>query len=419
MDATGALNTAWLSNVELFFKDIGAAGIPGIIPTPNFYSWQNDGEYYRKVCNPGLMAPTGVLLLTEAELIALGESLGPVPSCVAGSSVEVLRFWPTSPFGAWPTNTGPDPLNPIYGPARLFDESNQGYSNAPANPDFIGWTNILSVVDQLLVRAQQEGLDVVEFDINNEIDLLNFTVLGRLIYDTRHGANVNVYQEIRARMQNRGFAPGRTTYSTVASESHIAGDDCGSVYGDSARIATLSEVTAAFAGGLIGIPFGLNNTINSLACGGTVDDDGDPSNGLFMELLPIPASPQPSVIDIHSYPCKRDGHLGPCSRSQPQIATEATAIFDGLAKDPDPSVWICDPSDPNFVSFEGCSFLKKRGHQSSTVFLGETHSNTDNSGISCENTPAAFGPPTSTVTGFNQSALAGQPTVFRPWGHLL
>jgi hypothetical protein len=98
------------------------------------------------------------------------------------------------------------------------------------------------------------------------------------------------------------FGPGAdnlVTFSTGLDNPNTDGFDCGSVYGDTAMIVTQSELIAAYAGGLIGIPMNLDNS-GGLACGGS-------PGGMF--TFPVSYS-QPTLNDIHAHICIPNGSGG-------------------------------------------------------------------------------------------------------------
>src|SRR5207244_1665489 len=86
---------------------------------------------------------------------------------------------------------------PIYFPYP--SDINAGYNCSPANPYFVGWQNIYSVVDTVLQKAQSRSLEVNELDIMQELDLQDFTVLGRFISDNKHGipGDLDVFDKLR------------------------------------------------------------------------------------------------------------------------------------------------------------------------------------------------------------------------------
>jgi hypothetical protein len=95
---------------------------------------------------------------------------------------------------------------------------------------------------------------------------------------------------------SNGFSSSGITLSSYASRTNQANYDCGSYYGDSARIIGASEFAGMLSGGggTFGIPYGLANT-NNLPCGGS-----DPTG--WMASLPISYT-QPGMVDLHIYPC--------------------------------------------------------------------------------------------------------------------
>jgi hypothetical protein len=136
-------------------------------------------------------------------------------------------------------------------------------------------------------------------------------VEGRLIYDNT--TSTDVYGAVQAKMRlyfPLSSAGRRVTYSTIGAnpfwwedgQGHNSnGFDCSSVYGYSAMVIHQSELQAAFAGGKIGRPGGVEDppgSFHGLAC------YNDPSP---MYTFPHPVATPPVVHDTHYYACLDSG----------------------------------------------------------------------------------------------------------------
>ncbi len=378
-----SLNTVWVSNLNLFLFDMKTKGFTKVIPSPMFWgAWEPTDPNPQNPANPG--APNdGQRKLTVSD------------SCAGNPSPTgqvKLVFWPAVPFGVsggdnYPGTSTPQPVGP-WRPGH-----NQSYNCSPANPVFVGWSNIYAVSNAVLQKAQANSLIVDEFDIQNEIALDNATVYGRLIVDNKHTGtgNPNVLSQTRSSMTTYGFNWKRVTYSAHSANSTVSQYDCGSVYGDSARIIRLSEMLAGIGGGLIGDANGAS-WVNGLRCGGT-------ATGMYQ--MPTYHSP-PNITDLHVYACV-EATTGGCTSAS--VQNDAKKTFDGVKAMIDsygPSGWR--GSVPDIYN--------------SLYMLGETWSNAfDSSNKSCEGGNVTTSVATQTVNGFNTSGLAGRTagTVFQPW----
>jgi len=153
-----------------------------------------------------------------------------------------------------------------------------------------------------------------------------------MIYDNTRG--VDVLQILGSLMSAHGFDPGRVSPSANIPPSPSPADsDCGSFYGDSAMLLTLSELTAAIAGpnGLIGEP--PFTPIGGLACFSNYDST-------LMVPIPVYHSP-PTFFDIHSQKVYPDPN--------------------------DTAAWA-----KNFYS-DVWSFMQNRGFTGNRVVFGETN----------------------------------------------
>ncbi|MBI4444112.1 MAG: hypothetical protein HY649_12160 [Acidobacteria bacterium] len=244
----------WLNNLQMFFSDLARnVGIKNITPTPALGFWGGGDENF--------------------------SSTQTVTSC--GQS-KTLLFMKWLPYGLRTDNYYPD-----------CQGVNDAYEIGVSNPVFWGWQPFFNLMNAVLSRAAAQGLTVSELDVQNEVDLLNFTIQGRLINDNT--TSTDVLATIRSSM-NTYFGTGadaRVTFSTTMSQPTSDGYDCGSVYGDTAMIATQSELTSGYARGLIGIPGGNFDNSNGLPCAGD-------TSGMFT----FPNSyTQPTINDVHAYIC--------------------------------------------------------------------------------------------------------------------
>lgn len=278
-DSNGNVSTQWATKLQQFLTDLKSYGIQYVTPCPVLMDANEWGYTYIQP-NP------------------------PIPACNGGGN---LVFLPWVPFGFDSTsNYWPD--------CQGF---NNAYNSANANPYFWGWSPFLNLAGSTFSATYNSGLQLREFDVQNELDVANFTVAGRLIYDNTH--STDVLTALRSLASNYGFNPYSVTFSTAAGGSTVAGFSCGSVYGDSALIFFESELIASYAGGWsrIGIPNGLDGT-NNLPC------EGDPTG---MISLPVTYS-QPTITDVHAYPCVISPSTGLCDQSQDTTSSAQTMYTD-------------------------------------------------------------------------------------------
>jgi hypothetical protein len=288
------MSTAWTANLSSFFLDLASYGIVRVTPTPALIEpWS------------GCVAGVG----TGCTITAL---VGSISTCTGYDSGGVNKMtylynYPWLPFGLAPFNPAVQDYRPDC------QDDNNAYNDASGNPAFWGWNALFDVVDATLSTAQSTHLRVDDLDLQNEVNLFDFTVLGRLIYDTKHTSQlmnwpttegctvpspmVDVYCAIQQKMSARNFAIGLATFSTQFMRPTVDGDDCASVYGDSAMNIYAAELFAAFDGGLIGWPNGFTYpSTNGLACLGS---------GTGMFTFPV-AYTQPTVTDMHIHICVAD-----------------------------------------------------------------------------------------------------------------
>ncbi len=407
----GSVDTAdWVPRLQKFFNDLRGWGIQRVSPTPVFTgNWS--GTVIDSIVCDGCIHP-----YPNATSCQGYTSTG---SCPAD---HPLKSYPWLPFGF---EQVPDPEHPGQCNWAIERQGwNDAYNCADSNPDFWGWTPWFNLVDAILQAAQNAGLGIGDLTLEAEIDLAENTVEARLIYDTKHPTpevHTDVLFQIRQRMINRGFDPGRVTFSTQMSRSTIENPsfDCPSVYGDSARLLGESELVGALAGydGKFGKPSFINysdcltqpncpppvHTI-PLACQGQIEGEGD--RGPMISIsLPV-SYPQPTVTNIHAHHCLESPNGGPCY-----------CVVD-------PSTGTCGPesnvTEPAKTFYNDVTaFLQYRGLTGNYVIFGETNSLNnpafENTGqTQCGNYTRAMA--SENIAGFRQSSLKGRSdTAVRIW----
>lgn len=368
------VNSTWLAAVNAFMADVVSYGQGKLTltPTPSFVASAN------------------------------GRNISVADTCTTGNPMTSFFFEPTLPY---PEVT--------YGTPQ-GNGINNYYNCAAQNPIFVGWNNIYMAINAFLQSAHNNGVTIDELDVQNELNFNDFTVMARLIYDA--GACVAPYcttpdyatgspdgfNQLRVRMSNNSFDPLRVFPSATEDRTTAALYDCGSVYGDSARIFHLSGAVAAISGGDIGNPTGYSKT-NALPCGGTV---GSGSTKMFALAASWAA---PDLVDIHSYPCLTATAGGPCitTQSGATIQGEATTVFsdiDAFLNSWGPSGW--------------------RGYNASLYYalatIGETHTTALNGSLDCDGDPtysAQYGYAGYAASSLNNHRLSNGAagTVLRPW----
>jgi hypothetical protein len=185
-DETGTIRTGWPAAVAAFLQDVKAAGITRITPALALEGAEYPYVFWRTEC---------------------------VYNC--GDPERRNQIWryfsKWLPFVLWDPNGFPEGQG-----------DNTAYNSAAQNPDFWGWGaggeqphGAFGVVDVLLSQVPA-GLIVEEFEIEQEVDLLNFTVMGRLIYDWTTEPDVDVLAGVRSLMEAHfPGSGGRVTYSTT------------------------------------------------------------------------------------------------------------------------------------------------------------------------------------------------------------
>lgn len=343
----GQINAQWLQDMKQAMADIKAAGIDNVIPTPSWNGWGN------------------------------GKEITVYDSCLGKNAT--YRFYVASPMPFQLSNDFPYE-------GRNDKEYNDSYRCAPANPIFVGWQPIYNLLNELVGAAKTAGLNISQFDIVNELNILWFPVNGRFIYDPT-SPNGNLYGKVREIMASHGYDSGRVTYSVIPDATSQTGFDCASAYGDSGRVGQLSALYAAIQGRPFGHPSGWS-VQNRVICGGNMNDGAQ---------IPV-AQPVPKINDIHSYSCVMDAS-GNCDPSKDNdVVADTTVLFNSMQ-----------------------AFLDSHGQSTGNFTLGETFVGAkDTNGRLCE----ANGPPTAPAQiqkAFLDSRLyktAGRTAaanVIRPW----
>jgi hypothetical protein len=379
-----SLNPAWASNMAAFLQDIAGSGIQhvsiapliagawdgfaGYCPTPRDYSCGEWTGQYQFI--------TGSLEPSQND----GIRWAIVHESCTDTDIPVF-FYPAAPYAVrvWSSNEAGSPT----GEWRY--KYNNSYNCSPKNPYFAGWRNIESVWNSVLGSAYNAGLTVDEFDLFNEIELPERTVHMRMMYDNKHAdtGNPAVLDVVNYYMQQYGYNYQRSSYSTAAASPSVDSFDCGSFFGDSARVLRQTEVTSALAGNIVGLPIGLTKT-NELYCGGTPAPD-------------MPTQPrgydEPNIVDVHLG--------GEISASNTRVGFNAIRTFLNTFAPTNPPGWR--GYNPNIYSSE--------------VIIGETSNgiaDPDNPGRGCEG--GSVQGPSYVIGGYNASTLANtNSTVIRPW----
>lgn len=351
----GTLRPAWVQNLSLFLADVKASGIPAVTPTPVWGAWGGDFSVRRTVfdaCRQRMLTYT---------------------------------FFPAQPFGS---------LSENFYPAD--GGINDAYACSPANPIFVGWRKLYTMLEQVFGAVQQSGLAMTELDIVNEINLSWFTVTARMIYDNTDSQNpreADVLGNIRSLLAKHGFAPGIATYSVGLTPTAAAGWTCPDAWGDSARLDILDTLWGAFAGprSAFGHPPDMWKLFrHGLAC----DHAGLQPESMIQ--LPISHTP-PSVIDVHDYTDVQTASATGAPTNQPDLtAPNASEIADTTALD-------------NALA----AFMRRHNVAGDTLIFGETYS-ADN----------AYGPKPKNIIAdklqaYAASNLTTHKVIFRPWGNIL
>jgi hypothetical protein len=332
----GKISASWVKNLELFLKDVKDSGIRKIAPTPIFGGLSGDRAKQMEVTD----------------------------GCTVDGHVNrkvKVKFFAGLPWGSRLEDGAPYDAGVV-----------DAYKCSPSNPTFVGWKAIHSALENVLVAAQGNRLDVYELDLFHEMNVDWYTVEARMITDNKHAesGDPDLMKVARYLMTKHGFEASRVTYSVSDTAPSEPGYDCNSSYGDSARVAGLSALLEAIQGS----PFGHAkdwSVEKGLGCGGSTAG-----------RIRLPTKHNlPRLVDVHSYTTGEPG----------MIRVETT-------------LWA------NAVD----SAMKRRGLASATFILGETHSNTRGpNGKSCEGAAPDAG--VELARAFNDSKLAARGAILRPW----
>lgn len=397
---TPSVNPPWLTNLQSFFSDVHAAGIYNITPTPAMDGWT--------------ATPTQVTVSRSGSC--------PGPTNNPNNPQDVLYFYPWLPYGTVYTETSTDPPAFAYYP----DGQNQNgcYSASPSNPTFSpgnqpywGWQPVFTLFGDVFAAARAAGLTIEEFDLSNEVDLWDFPVQARIIYDNI--TDTAVFSSIGSLLISNGFSSAAVTTSVSAGSPNEAGpypSDCESLYGDSAMLLHLSELLAAVTANDFGQtsgsvssaddgpppnggggmwcynpspPYGPVNG-NGQACGAQGSSGWAQCVTYGMISTPVPQA-VPSVLDIHSTPSCVLSAPGVCDRTNSTVAIAQAKTF--------------------FSDF--WALMSYRQVTSATAMFGELPNNQPDDCDSESPLDATW-----SVAGYLQSSLysnAGSHTVLRPW----
>lgn len=378
-----ALNQTWVSKVRDFMADIKAGGIASVAVAPDY----DDPVGYQNAYVDTPLPPNG---LTTVSLLFNLQATRPYVANPREKSTDP-PYASGFPFeGTYHGTDAPPDGTPYFIP-------NLSYRFSPANPIFVGWDKIFQVFDAVLGTfdsASGHPLNLTEFEIVGEQNLIGFPVLARHIYDDKHG-NVDVYGTVRGLVSTHGFDPGKTGFPVAASGTNVAGFQCLSLYGDSASIITQSEFTSALAGGGFGDISGATDTEKGLYCGGVLADQG--------VVLPNGGYPQlPKVVDIHIYPCVGGQNGCDPSQSIDALTTEASHTFSAVKAFLDS---FAPTNPPGWRGYNETLY-------NAQFILGETHGNStyllNGTAVTCDGAGAPAFAPFGTVLAFDQSGLRGR-----------
>jgi hypothetical protein len=263
----------------------------------------------------------------------------------------------------------------------------------------------------MFAGARSAGLTVEEFDLTNEVDLWNFPVQARLIYDNMTGTAV--FSGIGSLLSSHGFSSNAVTVSVSNGSPNETGpypSDCESLYGDSAMLQNLTELLAAVTGYDFGSTSGNVSTAdgpggmwcynpalpsgpvngNNQACGPQGSSAWAQCVTYGMVSVPVPQA-MPGILDIHATPSCILSAPGVCDRTNSAAATAQAGTF--------------------FSDF--WTLMWYRGITGATAMFGELP---NNQAADCDS-QFPFDA-LNTVAGYLGSSLytaAGSHTVLRPW----
>ena len=301
---SSAAPSGWADELSLFFQDVARYG-NGMAISPALGAVESNGRLTNTPSPPSTVSLTTVNNTCKANLLAPESN-----AYTDMSGANYLSFLPWAPYGYLGTDFG-------FNPAGMVEDGadyNDAYTAAMANPVFWGWGPFNSLVSTVVSLARNSSLPIREFEIYQEIDLFNTTVVARYITDNQQqdasGNTFPVLAVVRAYLAGFGYDPLVATYSAYTGNLMQAQADCTSVYEDPGTILWTSELAGALAGpgGAIGIPFNYSY-VGALACGGMTGIPYINPTTLEIQLIPWMASlpfsytPPPTNIDFHAYPC--------------------------------------------------------------------------------------------------------------------
>jgi hypothetical protein len=356
-DANGKVIPSWLKNLKTFFLDVKAAGIRNVTPTSTLNQ-------------PWSGSPAGINLKTITVPYQKGSRCQTV-------GTETLAFYPWLPYGLDP--------NDSYNPADK--EDNEAYYCSPRNPIFWGWTPFFNLVDGAAAAAQEAEIDIEEWDVDNELDLWNFTNEAREVYDPT--TNTPVLYHVGEALEKHGFKSGAAAFSVETPQVSTSGPTCDSMFGDSGYAIWGSLLLAAETGGYIGgmgdFPNSISEANGGLLCGGS-------SSGMIA-IPKQPADWKPAVFDFHVYACIQGGN-----------GCELKANVKGTAKAAYNAVW-------QFV-------VSHRNADGDVAMIGETDSDAPN--IACDGHTQAQAEENASAFRSSEMLTEGAAhSVIRPWAYLV
>lgn len=171
------LSAAWGTHVQSLLQDIKNVGILKITPTPAFSGFEQDQAL---PADPS-KAPDFDLSSDPCGYYSKANNTG-----ITQSLHPQLQYWPALTYPII-TFLQPDPEHPGQmvrtGWSHYAAGWNNAYNCAPRNEkNFVGWTNIYKVFDEL-IRAVPNGMVIEEVDYFNEMVLHLATVQARILVD--------------------------------------------------------------------------------------------------------------------------------------------------------------------------------------------------------------------------------------------
>ena len=144
-DSEGNMNQAWTDNLNLFLEDLKAAGFIYVTPTPALDCWWSGAPY----------------------------ATATVQKC-GSPQTETLTFYRWMPLGFDAINGFPD-----------CQDVRDGYHLAAHPPvvdnqGFWGWQPYHNLMETMISSTVAAGLLFAEIDISQELNLADFTAMGRL-----------------------------------------------------------------------------------------------------------------------------------------------------------------------------------------------------------------------------------------------